>query len=76
MFALLFINASRSCLRARSNAVVVFEVPLHEQVKEPRTMLAYKFKANAGGTIDLINAFRAAGLPCSGYVNSSCYLPV
>ncbi len=37
-----------------------------EQVNKPRTVLAYKFKANADGTIDLVNALRVAGVPCDG----------
>ena len=34
-------------------------------------MLAYKFKANAEGTIDLISALTAAGVSCGGCGGSS-----
>ena len=61
------------CLSVCSSAVIMFEPAVHEQVKEPRTMLAYESKANANATIDLSNALRAAGLPCSGCVDA-CFL--
>ena len=37
-----------------------------KQVNDPRTVLAYKFKANADGTIDLVHTLRAAGVLCDG----------
>ncbi len=45
-----------------------------DQVENPRTVLAYKFRVNAGATIDLTTALRAAGVSCDGCVDC-CSIP-
>ena len=46
----------------------------YEQVENPRTGLAYKFRVNAGATIDLTTALRAAGVSCDGCADC-CPIP-
>ena len=41
----------------------------------PRTVLAYKFKADAHGTIDLLHALRALRVSCDGCATSLLTLP-
>ncbi len=42
---------------------------------KPRTALAYKFKANADGTIDLKSALSAVGVPTSGCASCDVFSP-